>query len=397
MNDVFELLNVLGQIVAELAREATGETVRALRAARMLLRRLTTITRAVIAWPFVLLIVARFWPRFVPAVAVLALCILLWTITTTAPLAILIGQSMLSSDTRRIGRFVKAARKATNAIRVIVGIELLAGIYLSVVPVKNDPRLALILILVMAAIVAFIGVNKRLVMTLAAAAALITFLFYWEGGLGEKVGAAGQHILQEGEQNTPRPQPQDKPPAGVPAPDPPIEQPLAPARPNGGAKPDQPLDVDGQSESSPAEIKTETPPAQTAPTAIMPTSGDEGSLMIRMTSCRYIKGGVINCWGYMQSRDFDNPVDIDLGDSSGVMDRGPDEPGTAFSVWLFGESIQFIGGGSRARLVAGVRHWFVIKFRAPSGVQSVDFTLHYAGSDANWIPVDFTGIPVHLN
>ncbi len=383
MNDLFELLNVMRQIAAHLAGEATEEAVRALRGARMLTRRLTAITRAVIVWPVILLVVARFWPKFVPAVAVLTLGILLWTLTATAPLAILIGQSALSPNTRRIGQFVKAARKAVNAIRIIIGIELIAAIYLSVIPVRNDPQLSLILILVMAAIVAFVGINKRVVGALAAVAILITLAFFWEGGAGEKIDTEGEKILHASGQDTAQPQqppqPQDKPPAGVvDASEQPIEQPLAPARPNGGAT-------------------TDAPPAQAASTAIMPTSGDEGSLEIRMTSCRYIKGGVINCWGWMQNRDFDNPMDIDLGDSSGTMDRGPNEPGTAFGVWLFGGSIQFVGGDSRARLVAGVRHWFVIKFAAPSGVESVNFTLHYAGPDAIPIPADFINIPVQLN
>ncbi len=398
MNNVWMLLNVLDQTVAELAKGATGETVRALRAARMLLRRLTAVVQAVIAWPFALLLVAIFLPKFVPAVAVLALCILLWTLTTTAPLSILIGETVLSPNAKKIGRFVKAARKATSTIRIIVGIEILAGIYLSVVPVKNDPRLALILILVMAAIVAFVGINKQLVVALAAGAALVTFVFYWEGGMGEKVSVEGQHILHTSEQTTNRPQQQSKPSAGIVAPEPPIEQPLAPARSNDGTIPALPASANVQSAPNPSASTEATAfSARAASTLIMPTSGDEGALTIRMAPCRYVIAGVINCWGYLENHDFDSPLDIDLGDSFGIMDRGPDEPGTAFNVWLFGRSIQFIGGDSHAHLVAGVRHWFVIKFRAPGGVQNVDFTLRYAGPDANWIPMDFTGIPVQLN
>lgn len=189
MNELFGLLHDLSELAFEIGRVAEVEIFHA---ARTSLNRLRIAARLAIAWPFVLFLVAlpsgKYWPvhYIVLILTILVLLAFLWVMTTLAPMSIFAAETMLSPKTVIVGKFVEKAREVMNAIRVVLGLELLAGIYFSWVPIANDRALALTQILIVAAIVCFVGIKKwePVVMALAVAFCLIT-LFFYLGGRGK--------------------------------------------------------------------------------------------------------------------------------------------------------------------------------------------------------------------
>jgi hypothetical protein len=183
MNELFELLRDLGELAAEIGRVAAGSTARA---AWVVIRHLRTAARLAIAWPLALLLVAmpsgKYWPveYIVPTTSIIILLAALWMATRLEPLAVLTAEALLSPGSSQLGLFVAKARAATNALRIILGLELLTGIYFSVVPIANCKPLALVLVLIVAAAVCFVGTNhwKPVVVALGVMFSIITLMFY---------------------------------------------------------------------------------------------------------------------------------------------------------------------------------------------------------------------------
>jgi hypothetical protein len=127
----------------------------------------------------------KYWPveYIVPIITILILLAFLWMATRLESFAILIAEAAISPKTPLLGKFVKKARIATNLLRIVLGFELLTGIYFSVVPIANDRPLALILVLVAAAAVCFVGIDywKPVLVALFVVFCGITLIFYLGG------------------------------------------------------------------------------------------------------------------------------------------------------------------------------------------------------------------------
>ncbi len=184
MENVFEALRVLESIAERILRGGNIEVVRTVRTIMVLIR---TAVRLTIAWPFVLLLAAMLGYGFaqyaVPIITILILLAFLWMATRLESLAILTAEAAFSPNIPLLGKFVEKAREVTNALRIVFGLELLTGIYFSVVPIANDRRLALILVLVVAAAACFVGIKnwKPIVVVLGVVFCVITLIFYLGG------------------------------------------------------------------------------------------------------------------------------------------------------------------------------------------------------------------------
>jgi hypothetical protein len=378
VNDVLVMLNDLLALGIELIEAVTAEAARAI---RTITRQLRNAARWALLWPFILMAVAI--PDYhaaqyaVPIVTILALVPLLWTLTAQLPISILVGEIALSIRAPYIGQFVAKAREITNKIRLIVGLELILGIYLSIVPVSNDRRLALVLILVFAAIVCFVEINKKVVIALTVVVVIITLVFFL-GGRDNIRKVLAEHKQTDDDSSN------KKSPAGRPIV---IEQPLASGRQHDPETPQS-----QQTEN--AGLKPDPPYVPKPPMEIKPLSGDEGIIRVRMLGpCQYLHAGEAVCKGYFENLEGGalNPM-IYLDDSEGV-----DDSGTGFNVWLSDGSIKFVGGGYREILIPGMKCAFVVTIRKRSGIQAIGLNLKYNDGHAHWFESDFANVPVAAN
>jgi len=364
MNELFALLHDLGELAFEIGRVAAGNTARI---AWIIVRRLSIVTRLAIAWPFVLLVVAlpswKYWPvqYIVLSATVLILLAFLWMMTAPAPLSVFVAESLLSPKTQIGGTFVEKARKATNALRIVLGLELLFGIYLAWVPIANDRPLALTQILILAAIVCFVGIKKwkPIVAILAVAFCVITLVFFpWSSIDLGKIFAKTRDEVTSG---------QNKLPAGQPA----AQASLTSPKKKTGSTHPVPPKGSGDPAGSPAGQPTPPPPP--APLAmIYPLSGDKGDLVPIMHDCYYSSGEVVTCEGSVINNDKDVKVGhgVYLMDSQGST-NSQDGRGEQFSVWTFGESLRFSGGTDFAQVIPGMPAPFVFSFRENTGRASL--------------------------
>jgi hypothetical protein len=374
MNELFGMFNDMGELAAELIRVVGGQTIRAI---RIVMRRLRTAARLAFIWPFVLLLAAmpgyKFAQYAVPIATIVPLLIFLWLITGLGPLSVLVGEVAFSKSNRLLGKFVAEARRATNIIRFILGLELVAGIILSLVPVANDRRLAFLLVPIVAAIFCFVETSKKTVRALVALGCVIMLICC----LGGRKNLHLKNVFAQSNGNQTDKAFQGKPSAARPAyTGNPLhtEQPLATARPTTDPQEKHLLALSPRIE-------------------IMPMSGDEGTFRIRMYAAKYIASDEIDCEGYIQNNKdgSENPL-VYIGDSAGVDDRG-----VGFNVWDSNGSIQFLRGGNARKLIPGSKNGFVFRFRRTSGATKLAFTLNVIGEDARSHAYSFQNIPVDIN
>jgi hypothetical protein len=395
MENVIEVLRVLERIAERIFRDGSIDAVEAVRA---IMFRISLAARLAIAWPFVLLLVAMCGYGFaqwtVPIITILALLVFLWMLTEPGPLGLLLAQAALAekppsgpstsgTEISILEKFVAKTHEAMRAIRLALGVEILTGIYFSFVPIANDRRLALIMVLIVAAIICFVGrktkISKVVVAILFLAACAITLMFYLRGTASpDSKGTSIQPFLinfnidrrveakaDEQSQKPPAEQPTGKKDSGDPAGSP-VGQPAPPALPA----------------PTPTEVE------------ILPISGIDGNLITPLTGCGYLHAGEIVCGGYILNQgDLTQPVR--LCDSSGEYRIGRQAVG--FSVWLSDGSISFKGGGNVKQLSKNEQLSFEIKFAAPSGVKSVNLHLQMADGHGNSWEAVFINVPVSSN
>jgi hypothetical protein len=376
MNELFGLIHELSDCAVEIGRVAAVKTARA---AWIIVRYLRTATRLAIAWPFVLLLAAmlsgKYWPvgYIVPGITIAVLLVFLWMATRLEPLAILTTEVAVSPDSLLLGKFVEKAREATNAIRIVLGLEVLTGIYFSIVPIANDRRLALILVLVVAAAICFVGIQnwKPAVIALGVAFCVITIIFWLRGKdnhldpnqvFAARAETSTSQFAQSTEAEAPSTillaRPKTEPSISTPAP--PVDPPQLPPE------------------------KTVAP--------ILPISGNEGQIYAYLTGCRFIYPGEVGCEGWIQNRAGIESIPLRLADSYGVDDQGED-----FQVWLANGGIKFKGGGFMTKLTPGMPEAFEFHFAAPHGTAHIGFHLELGDTHGRFWEEVFAQVPVSAN
>jgi hypothetical protein len=380
MNELFGLLQDLSELAFEIGRVAAGETTRV---AWIVVRRLSITARLAIAWPFVLLLAAlpswKYWPvqYIVLTMTILIFLVFLWMMTTPAPLSIFVAESLLSPKTLAVGSFVAKAREATNALRIVLGLELLAGIYFSWVPIANNRPLALTQILIVAAIVCFVGIKKwePVVGILTVAFCVITLVFFpWSNAdLGEifaktQNNAGGSTRTAHAQQNTPAVQPAAQ------------------------APPKDSVDSAGSSAGKP------TPSTPQAPTPIQwfePITGNEGGYIVRISSGRYLTAGKVGFRLSIQPpADGSQSQSLYLNESDGGDNEG------SFSAYPNAVAENYIhctGASYPCKMFPGTPIYLNVEVDRPSGVNTLAFGLKVAPGGGVWIEYDFTGVPVTAN
>jgi len=365
----------LRELAVEAIRVGGGTTVRTI---RVIMQRLSLIARLAIAWPLLLLFVAMpgygFAQYAVPIITTSVLLALLWVITKPGSLGIMVAQEILPTISSALGfspmeNFLKKAKEATKSLRFVLGIELLTGIYFSIVPIANDPLLALILILVGTAIVCFVGINKNVVVGLVLVFCAITLIFY----LGGRDNLHLKNVF-----------------AGHSKPSPSCREEVAIEKPRASARPEP------QTNTAKGKAGATVPTAQAnwyAEEWLKPTSGDEGSFIVRVAPCRYTFGRVVGCKIYVQPPQGFESQQLYLNDLSGLDDQG------TFNAWVNGVNsnyIRFRGGSYPGKLEAGMRTPIELSVERPDGVTQLGFDLLISTGGA-WIRYSFTMIPVKIN
>lgn len=418
MNLVSQLLAELGTMLALLIQVASGP--KTIRVARIVTRRLTDAARVAFAWPFFLFAAAMLGYGFaqivVPVLTIILLVIAFWVMTARWPIGILATEAALSTRIPILGKFVEKAREVTRALLIVLGIEILTGIYLSVVPIANDRLLALVLILVMAAIVCFVGAGKKshvptatpttpqgsparvsrpltdyVVWGLVAAACVITLIFFLGGrnSLGKVISSVSDPFANHGTSSrTFLP----KPPAGRP-------MSVRPGAGNGQsekrmAREKKPKEKGGGGKGETSHSPTPPPPPPDVDlSGIAPNLGDSGPIMMRVKDC-WPSTGELTCEGFVLDRDTESQGRVFyLMDSDGTVQVA--DEGRNFDVRTFGGSIRFVGGGNMKILSPGVKTSFVFEFAEPkSGASEVAVNLHFMGADAINHFETFTNVPV---
>ncbi len=399
MGNVFAFLQLLAGIAERILRDGSVEIVQAMRA---IMFRISLAARMAIAWPFVLLIAAlpagKYWPThyIVLVITISILLAFLWMATGMGPLGVLVAESMLSPETSYIGKFVETARKATNALRIILFFELTAGIYFAWVPVSNNRALALTQILIIAAIVCVVGIKgwKPIVATLGVIFLGITLAFFFcrsanaagsksDSGISAPLLAINLNVDRQVEAKTDGRT--EKFPKGRSA----AKTPQAPPQRETGSAGDS-----GNSTDSPARK-----PAPLAPRplpTIYPLSGDKGNIVPIMHDCYYSSGDVVTCEGSVLNMDSDRVKHgIYLMDSQGIAGTR-DGRGEQFSVWTFGGSLRFSGEGDFFQVIPDMPAPFVFSFRENTGqAERVGITLSIkSAADSINHEYAFANVPV---
>jgi hypothetical protein len=382
MNELFGLLHDLSELAFEIGRVAAGNTARV---AWIVVRRISLVARLAIVWPFILLLAAlpswKYWPvqYIVLTVTILILLAFLWMMTSPVPLSIFVAESILSPETQIVGRFVEKARKATNALRIILGFELLLGIYFSWVPIANNRPLALTQILIVAAIVCFVGIKKwePVVVILAVVFCVITLVFFpWSNiNLGKVFGKTQDDT--GGSSGAVHDQ-QSRPPAGQPA---------------AQTSPDSSLKDSGDPAGSP--VGQPAPPAPPPPPEPLqwykPLSGDEGGYTVRISSGRYITAGKVGFRISIQPPDGSTSEGLYIDESDGGDNMG------SFSAYpnaIAENYIHCTGPSYPCKMFSGTPTYLDIEVDRPAGVNKFAFTLKVAPGGMAWIKYDFADVPV---
>jgi hypothetical protein len=377
------VLNLLDDLIVagrELAEIVAEET---LRIVRTVTQRLRNAVRLAIVWPFILLLVAMpgygFAQYAVPVITVLILIPLILTMTTQMSVSILAAETLLSRRTPALGKFVEVSRKVTRMVRFIIGLEILTGIYFSLVPIANDPILALIFVLIAAAIVCFVGINKYVVWTLIAAACVITLVFF----LG------GRHIITR---HFPRDDTQDlqvdgshhkKSPAGRLAHtddsaefNPPVVRIAANPRVNAVVEPEDPMPPIPPKESA-VDDPSKAPLSVTAPV--------EANLTVMVRHCQHEVDKTIQCELLFESN-ADGPHELALKEGGTAIDN----EGNPTPIMLGGITSPL---GWNVKLDPGVWVKFRVRYKDPSNGTSTStklvFHLRWNGAygDKDNIPI----------
>jgi hypothetical protein len=116
-----------------------------------------------------------------------------------------------------------------------------------------------------------------------------------------------------------------------------------------------------------------TPTATETP-EIEPASGDEGSLTVRLTGCRYLFPDEVVCEGYVESREYSPDQVLYVGDSSGV-----DDQGRSFNVWVSDRSIRFDGSSYPVHLLPGMKQSFSFRFHRSYTIKRIGISLQLGG------------------
>jgi hypothetical protein len=381
MNELFALLHDLSELAVEIGRVAAGNTARI---AWIVVRRLSLVARLAIAWPFALLLIAlpswKYWPvqYIVLTTTILIFLAFLWMMTTPTLLSIFAAESILSPKTWAVGIFVEKARKATNALRIVLGLELLFGVYLAWVPIANDRRLALTQILIVAAIVCFVGIKKwePVVVILAVVFCVITLVFFpWSSTDLGKIFAKTQDNIG-GNTGVANGQ-QSKPPAGQPA---------------AQTSPDSPPKDSGDPAGSP--VGQPAPPAPPPPAPLQwlkPLSGDEGKYIVRISSARYITAGRVGFQLSIQPPDGSASEGLYIDESDGGDNMGSF---SAFPNAIAENYIHCAGQNYPCKMFSGTPTYLDVEVNRPTGVNKLAFSLKIAPGGMAWIKYEFADIPV---
>jgi hypothetical protein len=115
--------------------------------------RIQVIARIGLVWAFVMIGVAMFCPphaahTVIPILALVPILLLGWFITEWTSIAIIIAIAAVPQSTPGIGKVFGLVQTAIKKVVTVLVVEMILGIYLSLVPISKDPGLVPLLLLV---------------------------------------------------------------------------------------------------------------------------------------------------------------------------------------------------------------------------------------------------------
>lgn len=143
----------------------------------------------------------------VPIIMLVSLGLFVWLLMTGFSLGVILaGAAKLIVAGRIVGRFAprinplldefeKIAKKILRDLRIFVGIQLLAGLYLAIVPISNDRLLLPLLAVAFAAAACFVGVSGKIVKGISVLIAILTLIFFL-GGRNNATAEIGRRVDQ---------------------------------------------------------------------------------------------------------------------------------------------------------------------------------------------------------
>jgi hypothetical protein len=345
MNDLFGLLNDLRDLVAQLIRVGGGATIRTV---RIVMRRLSNAARLAVLLPIVLLLAAMAGYEYaqyaVPILTIVIIVIVMWRLTSPVSLGILIASATLPSEIELLEKFACEIKKVTRILRIIFGLELLAAIYCCTIPIANDPRSGLVLVLIVAGIFCFAGIKKWewVVVILVVAFVAITLILCL-GGRGKVFAGKSS----DGQQAT-NGDIKKKSPAGHPATD------------TGGSNRNIPKALcNGRASDCPGgkQAEHDTTSASTPAPVMGAAQTFDGLDLIISKPCHRLNRGTIQCDGYAINENG-RPVVFSLEEGG----KATDNEGNQVKISRV-TGIQFGSNGDwQAELDEGVRINFHLTF-----------------------------------